>query len=64
MMRREKRNAGAKHHAPEPLARRQAPARHRDDKRVVTRQQDVDHMILPSATRKSGAGISVWNWLN
>src|SRR6476661_8778013 len=35
-------DAGAKHHAPEPLPRRQAPACHRDDKRVVTRQQDVD----------------------
>src|SRR6185369_15079821 len=32
----------AKHHAPEPLPRRQAAARHSDDERVVTRQQDVD----------------------
>src|SRR3954467_7985763 len=35
-------DASAKHHAPEPLPRRQAAARHRDDERVVTRQQDVD----------------------
>src|SRR6185436_544193 len=47
-------DAGAKHHAPEPLPRRQAAARHRDDKRVVTRQQDVDPHDLAERNPERG----------
>ncbi len=36
------RHAGAQHHAPHPLTVGQSAARHRDDHRVIAREQDVD----------------------
>ncbi len=40
------RDAGADHQAPEALALRQIPARHRNDDGVVARQQDIDENDL------------------